>query len=210
MKEKTVKKSDINVEKISNYIKEYFLEHGYAPNIREIGQAIGFSSTNTVIYYLKKLEKKGIIRRTLNKNRAIEYIGEGNQEIKNHLNLVRLPLLGNTAGGKPLLAEENVEEIFSVSPNLFGANDNLFCLKVIGNSMIDVGIDDGDTIVVRSQNNANNGDIVVARTEQGTTVKKIYKEENFIRLQPQNISHLPIFVKEVEVIGKVIAVIKRF
>ena len=205
-----MRKSDKKVEEMGKFIKDYFLENGYAPNVREIGKAMGFSSTSTVSYYLKKLEARNIIRRNGNKNRAIEYLGRDNQWIKSNFTTIKLPLLGNTAGGAPLLAEENIEDIYTFSQNLFGSGENMFCLKVIGNSMKDVGIDDKDTIVVKAQNTANNGEIVVVRTEHGTTVKKIFREEHYIRLQPQNVSHMPMFVKEVEIIGKVIAVIKKF
>lgn len=210
MKVKKIRKSEANVDALLAYIKDYFLQKGYAPNVREMGEALSFSSTSTVVYYLKKLEDRGLIKRDKNKNRAIEYLGEGSQEIRNQFNMVRLPLLGNIAGGAPLLAEENTIETFSVSQNLFGTTQDLFSLKVIGDSMIEVGIDNGDTIVVKIQNTAENGEIVVARTNQGTTVKKFYKEANCFRLQPQNMSHLPIIVNEVEILGKVIAVIKKF
>lgn len=210
MKKNKIKKSDINLKKLLNFIKDYFLAKGYAPNIREMGATLGFSSTSTVVYYLKKLEEKGLIKRDVNKNRAIEYLGDGCQYIKNQYNIVKLPLLGEIAGGIPLLSEENTNDVFAVSQNLFGTTQDIFCLTVKGESMIDVGIGNGDIIVAKIQNTAENGEIVVARTQYGTTIKKFYKENNCFRLQPQNMSFLPIIVDEVEILGKVIAVIKKF
>lgn len=205
-----MKKSETNLTKLLAFIKDYFLSKGYAPNVREMGQNLGVSSTSTVVYYLKKLEQRGFIKRDANKNRAIEYMGDGSQELKNQYTMVKLPHIGKIAGGTPLLAEENLTEIYSVSQNLFGTNQDIFMLTVVGDSMFDIGIDDGDTIVAKIQNTAENGDIVVAKTHNGTTVKKFFKEANCFRLQPQNTSHLPIYVNEVEILGKVIAVIKRF
>lgn len=205
-----MKKSETNLMKLLAYIKNYFLTKGYSPNVREMGQYLDVSSTSTVVYYLKKLEERGFIKREANKNRAIEYIGEGSQELKNQYTMVNLPHIGKIAGGTPLLAEENLLDIYSVSQNLFGTNQDIFMLTVVGDSMIDIGIDDGDTIVAKVQSTAENGDIIVAKIHTGTTVKKFYKEANCYRLQPQNPSHMPIFTNDVEILGKVIAVIKRF
>lgn len=205
-----MKKCSANQEKLLEYIKECYLSRGYAPNIREMCSHLGVNSTCTVVYYLKKLEEKGLIKRENNKNRAITYLGEGRQEIENSYKMVKLPYLGNVAGGIPLLAEENLIDTFSISQNFFGTNQEIFMLKVVGESMIDIGINDGDFVVAKVQNTAENGEIVVARTENGTTVKKYYKESEIIRLQPANPSFLPILVRNVEILGKVIACIKLF
>lgn len=205
-----MKKIDKNLDKLLEFIKSNFLIKGYAPNIREMCDHLGVSSTSTIIYYLKKLEEKKLIRRDYNKNRAIEYLGNEAQMIKNQYSMVKLPFLGRIAGGTPLMAEENLIDIYSVSQNLFGTNQELFMLEVVGDSMIDIGINDGDTIIAKVQNQAENGEIIVARTHLGTTVKKFYKENNCVRLQPQNSSHLPMFLDNVEILGKVIALIKRF
>ncbi|MDD2227253.1 MAG: transcriptional repressor LexA [Clostridia bacterium] len=205
-----MKKIDEKLNKLIEFIRDNFLNKGYAPNVREMCKHLGVKSTSTIVYYLKKLEERGLIKRDFNKNRAIEYLGHDAQMVKNQFNMVKLPLLGRVAGGEPLLAEENLIDIFSVSQNFFGTNQDLFMLEVVGDSMIEIGIDHGDTIVAKIQNYAENGEIVVARTHLGTTVKKFYKENNCFRLQPQNISHLPMYFDEVEILGKVIAFIKRF
>ncbi|MDD3397859.1 MAG: transcriptional repressor LexA [Clostridia bacterium] len=205
-----MKKIEANLNKLLEYIKNNFLSKGYAPNVREMCNYLGVTSTSTVVYYLKKLEEKGLIKRDYNKNRAIEYLGNEAQMIRNQYSMVKLPFVGRIAGGAPLLAEENLIDLYSVSQNLFGTNQDLFMLEVVGDSMTDVGINNGDTIVAKVQNQAENGEIVVARTHLGTTVKKFYKENNCIRLQPQNSSHLPMFLDNVEILGKVIALIKRF
>lgn len=205
-----MKKIDRNLNKLLEFIKNNFLIKGYAPNIREMCNHLSVSSTSTVIYYLKKLEEKGLIRRDYNKNRAIEYLGNEAQIIKNQYSMIKLPFVGRIAGGTPLLAEENLIDLYSVSQNMFGTNQDLFMLEVVGDSMIDIGINDGDTIVAKMQNHAENGEVIVAKTHLGTTVKKFYKENNCIRLQPQNSSHLPMFLNNVEILGKVIASIKRF
>jgi repressor LexA len=205
-----MKKIESNLIKILDFIKNNFLTKGYAPNIREMCAHIGVTSTSTVIYYLKKLEERGLIKRDYNKNRAIEYLGNDAQMVKNQYNMVNLPLVGKIAGGTPILAEENLIEIYSVSQNLFGTNQDIFMLEVVGDSMVDIGINDGDTVVAKVQNHAENGEIVVAKTHLGTTVKKFYKENNCYRLQPQNASHLPMYLDNVEILGKVIASIKRY
>ncbi|MDD2445247.1 MAG: transcriptional repressor LexA [Clostridia bacterium] len=205
-----MKKIEANLIKILDFIKNNFLSKGYAPNIREMCAHIGVTSTSTVIYYLKKLEERGLIKRDYNKNRAIEYLGNDAQMVKNQYSMVNLPLVGKIAGGTPILAEENLVEIYSVSQNLFGTNQEIFMLEVVGDSMADIGINDGDTVVAKVQNHAENGEIVVAKTHLGSTVKKFYKENNGYRLQPQNASHLPMYLDDVEVLGKVIASIKRY
>ena len=205
-----MKKSEENLTKLLKYIKEYFLTKGYAPNIREMCTFLDVKSTCTVSYYLNKLEDRGFIKRTANKNRAIMYLGEDYQMIQNSFNMIKLPHLGNIAGGSPLLAEENLIETFNVSQNLFGTNQDVFMLTVVGDSMKDIGIDHGDYVIAKIQNDAENGEIVVARTERGTTVKQFYREATCIRLQPQNTSHMPMYVNSVEILGKVIACIKRF
>ena len=198
------------LELLYDFIKRNIKEKGFAPNIREMRNAIFVNSTSTVSYYLNKLEKMGLIKRAKNKNRAIFLTGMGDLARKSAVNSIEIPHLGIIAGGEPILAEENAEEVFSVSQNLFGTSEDCFMLKVVGDSMIEAGIDDGDTIVVKVQNHAENGDIVVANTRQGTTVKKFYKEAMCYRLQPCNSSMIPFFERDVEILGKVIACIKRY
>ena len=209
MSNQKIKSSDIKMSVLLKFLKDYYAEKGYPPNVREMGKAMGVKSTSTVIYYLKKLEQKGLIIREMAKTRAITYVKVDPDQVKKEENLVSMPLLGDIVAGYPLLSEENTSEVYYISKNLFGSTEELFCLTVKGESMIDAGMDEGDIVVVKVQNTAQTGDIVVARTEQGTTVKKFYRESNCIRLQPQNVAYMPIITKEVEIIGKVIGIIKK-
>lgn len=209
MSNQKIKSSDIKMSVLLKFLKDYYAEKGYPPNVREMGKAMGVKSTSTVVYYLKKLEQKGLIIREMAKTRAITYVKVDPDQVKKEENLVSMPLLGDIVAGYPLLSEENTSEVYYISKNLFGSTEELFCLTVKGESMIDAGMDEGDIVVVKVQNTAQTGDIVVARTEQGTTVKKFYRESNCIRLQPQNVAYMPIITKEVEIIGKVIGIIKK-
>ncbi len=204
-----MKKSEVNLAKLLTYLKNYQCQHGYTPTYREMQSALNLKSVNTVDYYINKLIERNLIRKNPLKKRAIEIIDE-TKMLKNSMEMVRLPLLGKIAGGQPILAEENLIETYSISKNFFGTDQDLFLLKVVGDSMKDAGISNGDTIIAKVQNTADDGDIVVARVESGTTVKKFYREKNGYRLQPQNSLHFPIYVREVEILGKVIGVIKRF
>lgn len=209
MSNQKVKSSDIKMSVLLKFLKDYYAEKGYPPNVREMGKAMGVKSTSTVVYYLKKLEQKGLIVREMAKTRAITYVKVDPDQVKKEETLVSMPLLGDIVAGYPLLSEENTSEVYYISKNLFGSTEELFCLTVKGESMIDAGMDEGDIVVVKVQNTAQTGDIVVARTEQGTTVKKFYRESNCVRLQPQNVAYMPIITKEVEIIGKVIGIIKK-
>lgn len=208
-KDKKVKIGDIRSSQLLSFMKQYYAEKGFQPSVREMGKAIGVTSTNTVLFYLKRLENKGLISRDPMKKRAITINNMDDMELRKHENMASMPLLGNIVAGYPLLSEENTSEVYYVSKNLFGTSQDLFCLTIKGESMIDAGMEEGDIVVVKVQNTAETGDIVVARTEQGTTVKKFYKEKNCIRLQPQNIAYMPIIAKEVDIIGKVIGIIKK-
>lgn len=204
-----MKKSEINLAKLLTYLKNYQCQHGYTPSYREMEAYLGIKSVNTVDYYLNKLIDRGLIRKNPSKKRAIEIVDE-TKMLKNSMEMVRLPLLGKIAGGQPIMAEENLIETYSISKNFFGTDQDLFLLKVVGDSMKDAGISNGDTIIAKVQNTADDGDIVVARLDSGTTVKKFYREKTGYRLQPQNPLHFPIYTLEVEILGKVIGVIKRF
>ena len=204
-----MKKSEVNLAKLLTYLKNYQCQHGYTPTYREMQSALNLKSVNTVDYYINKLIERNLIRKNPLKKRAIEILDE-TKMLKNSMEMVRLPLLGKIAGGQPILAEENLIETYSISKNFFGTEQDLFLLKVVGDSMKDAGISNGDTIIAKVQNTADDGDIVVAKVESGTTVKKFYREKNGYRLQPQNSLHFPIYVREVEILGKVIGVIKRF
>ncbi len=204
-----MKKSEVNLAKLLTYLKNYQCQHGYTPSYREMQSYLDLKSVNTVDYYINKLIDRGLIRKNPLKKRAIEIVDE-TKMLKNSMEMVRLPLLGKIAGGQPIMAEENLIETYSISKNFFGTDQDLFLLKVVGDSMKDAGISNGDTIIAKVQNTAEDGDIVVARLDSGTTVKKFYRERNGFRLQPQNPLHFPIYTLELEILGKVIGVIKRF
>ncbi|MBU7005187.1 transcriptional repressor LexA [Phosphitispora fastidiosa] len=200
--------SDISERQISilNFIKKELQKRGYPPSVREIGVAVGLSSSSTVHGHLAQLEKKGYIRRDPTKPRAIEVIeGEGNFVRKE---IVNVPIVGRVTAGEPILAVENIEDTFPL-PIEFVNNDNVFILSVRGESMINAGILDGDYVVVRQQSVARNGEIVVALLEDEATVKTFYKEKDYIRLQPENPYMDPIYATDVKILGKVTGVFRR-
>lgn len=189
-------------ESIFKFIKEFLLERGYPPSVREIGAAVGLKSSSTVHGYLNQIEAKGLIKRDPAKPRAIDILGE-----KPWQQTVRVPLVGTVTAGVPILAEENIEDVFSFPTGLLGTRDDSFMLRVQGDSMINVGILDGDYVMVRQQSTAENGDIVVALVdEESATVKRFFKEKKGYRLQPENDNMEPFFEKNVRVLGKVIGV----
>lgn len=204
-----MKKSEVNLAKLLTYLKNYQCQHGYTPSYREMQNYLGLKSVNTVDYYINKLVERDLIRKNPLRKRAIEIVDD-TKMLKNSMEMTRLPLLGKIAGGQPILAEENLIETYAISKNFFGTEQDLFLLKVVGDSMKEGGIANGDTIIVKVQNTAEDGDIVVARVDSGTTVKKFYREKNGYRLQPQNQLYFPIYTHKVEILGKVIGVIKRF
>lgn len=190
---------------ILEYIKQEILNKGYPPAVREICEAVGLKSTSSVHSHLETLEKNGYIRRDPTKPRAIEIIDD-------NFNLTRrevanVPILGKVAAGQPLLAVENIENYFPI-PVEFLPNTDTFMLTVKGESMINVGIFDGDKILVQSQSDARNGDIVVALVEDSATVKTFYKEDGYYRLQPENDTMDPIIVKECSILGKVFGIMR--
>ena len=192
-------------DSIYEYIKDFLMDKGYPPSVREIGKAVGLSSSSTVHAYLRKLEKNGRIHRDPTKPRAIELTEE-----KIWQRTVRVPLVGVVAAGVPITAEENIEEVFNVPTALIGTQDDTFMLKVKGESMINVGILDGDYIFVREQSTANDGEIVVALVgNEEATVKRIFFEKNRVKLQPENDNMDPIYALDVMVLGKVIGVYRH-
>lgn len=197
--------ADQRQQTIFKFMKDFLTEHGYPPSVREIGKAVGLKSSSTVHGYLDKLEENGLIRRDPTKPRAIDLLDE-----KPWDSMVSVPLVGTVAAGVPILAEENVEDVFSLPEGLVGTRDAAFMLRVQGESMINAGIFDGDYILVREQNTAENSDIVVALVNDDTaTVKRFYKEKDCIRLQPENDSMKPFYEKNVTVLGKVIGVYRQ-
>lgn len=193
-------------QQILTYIKSSLREKGYPPSVREIGEAVGLSSSSTVHSHLAKLEEMGYIRRDPTKPRAIEVLDEAPWRQKS---LIPVPLVGRVTAGQPILAVENIEETYPLPAELVG-DDNTFMLTVQGSSMIKAGIFNGDYVLIRSQQTANNGDIIVALIdEEEATVKRFFKEKDYIRLQPENDTMDPIYAKNVSVIGKVIGVFRR-
>jgi len=181
--------------------------HGYPPTVREIGEAVGLSSSSTVHAHLKAIESAGLIRRDAVLTRAIRVVA-GNTEPFKPKRVVSLPLVGRVAAGKPTLAVEDIEDTFPV-PRDFLAGGDGFMLRVKGDSMIDDGIRSGDYVIVRRQNVAENGDTVVAMVEDEATVKRFYKENGRVRLQPANQSLDPMFFDRVEIVGKVVGLVRR-
>ncbi|WJH34081.1 transcriptional repressor LexA [Paenibacillus aurantius] len=192
---------------ILDFIKTEVREKGYPPSVREIGEAVGLASSSTVHGHLERLEKKGLIRRDPTKPRAIELLGEDSEAMFS-FSVARVPLIGKVTAGVPITATENIEDYFPLPMHYVG-DDNVFMLSVIGESMIDAGIHNGDYVIVRQQPNANNGEIVVAMTEDDeATVKTFYKERDHIRLQPENPTMEPILLQNVTILGKVIGIFR--
>ncbi|MGI6493155.1 MAG: transcriptional repressor LexA [Pelotomaculum sp.] len=185
-------------------IKDNLRTKGYPPSVREIGQAVGLSSSSTVHGYLRKLEKMGYLRRDPAKPRAIEVLEQDEPKVE----CVNVPVLGKVAAGAPLLAVENMEDLFPLPAHFIG-NGEFFMLEVKGESMIEAGILNGDMVIVRQQHDADNGDIVVALLEEEATVKRLYKEKDRARLQPENSMMEPIYTDNLQVIGKVIGLIRK-
>ncbi len=182
------------------------LEKGYPPSVREIGAAVGLNSSATVHSHLNSLEKKGFIRRDPTKPRAIEILDDSFQSV---VDAVPVPVVGRVTAGAPILAVENIEDYFPL-PRQVIRDQEVFILQVRGDSMVEAGILDGDYVLVRRQNTADNGDIVVALLGDEATVKTFYKEKTHIRLQPENRSLSPILTQNVIVLGKVIGVFRLF
>ena len=195
---------------ILDVIKQAIAKNGYPPTVREIGAKIGLSSSATTQFHIKKLEEKGYIKKNATKNRTIELLVP-NEYIENDEKIVSVPLLGKVTAGNPIEAIEMPDEFFSIPISLIPSKKEVFTLKVSGESMINVGIYDGDIIIVHRQNTANNGDTVVAMTEENTvTVKTFYKEKDYIRLQPENDYMLPIILPNCTILGKVIGLYRKF
>ena len=191
---------------ILEYIRECVHKFGYPPSVREICKEVGLSSTSTVHGYLNRLESLGYIRRDPTKNRTIELLDEGSWRSKK---IVPLPLVGQVRAGAPILAEECIEDVYPFAADFVG-NDDCFMLTVKGDSMKNAGILEGDIIIVRQQETAENGEIVVALLDDEATVKRYYHEENAIRLQPENEEYNPIYTKNCQILGKVIGLWRKY
>ncbi len=193
---------------VLQFIKDEIRAKGYPPSVREIGEAIGLSSSSTVHGHMARLEEKGFIRRDPTKPRAIEVLGEaGAAPTKRTINV---PVMGRVTAGLPIFAEQNVEDHFPLPADFVRADqEDLFFLTVQGDSMIEAGILDGDYVLVRRQQYSSNGEIVVALIEDEATVKRFYKEHGHIRLQPENRFMDPIIVPSAQILGKVIGLVRR-
>lgn len=192
---------------ILEYIKAEILRVGYPPAVREICEAVHLKSTSSVHSHLETLEKNGYIRRDPTKPRAIEIIDEFFNPTRREM--VQVPMIGEVAAGEPLLAEQNIMDYFPI-PMDYMPNGETFLLKVRGESMINVGIFDGDFVLVQKKPTASNGEIIVALVEDSATVKTFYKEDGYYRLQPENDALDPIIVTQCEILGKVIGVFRFF
>jgi len=192
-------------QEIFDYIRRYGSEHGYPPTVRDIGKAIGLTSSSTVHAHLANLEKVGLLRRDPTKPRALEILVD---KAKQAVAPNGLPVVGQVAAGAPMLAEENIEDYVAV-PGIAGGDEGEFVLRVKGDSMKDAGILEGDHVVVRRTDSATNGEIIVALVDDEATVKRFFKEEDHVRLQPENDALQPILVTDVEVLGRVVGVCRR-
>lgn len=195
---------------ILTFIKKFIVSNGYPPTVREIGEALDVSSPATIHAHLQNLEEKGWIKKQGSKNRAIELLVKNEFEPKNE-NVVEVPLLGKITAGSPIEAIEQPDEYFSLPTYLLPSDKDVFTLKVSGNSMINVGIFDGDIVIVERKNTARNGEIVVAMTDENeVTLKTFYKESNYFRLQPENDTMDPIILNNVTILGKAIGLYRKF
>ena len=202
---------------IYEFIKDFIAQHGYPPSVREVGKAVGLKSASTVHGYMRKLEERGLLSRAARLPRALGLLGEdlsdetpADTADETADDIVRLPLIGTVAAGVPILAEQNVEDVFSLPRSLVGTGDASFMLRVRGDSMINVGIYEGDFVIVREQETAENGEIIVALVDnESATVKRYFREADCIRLQPENDNMRPFYEKNVRILGKVIGVYRK-
>ncbi len=195
---------NVQEKRVFDYLKEQIREKGYPPSIREICAALNFKSTSSVHQYIARLAEKGYIDKGDLKTRAIKIIGDEPT--------ISIPIVGKVAAGEPILAQENIEDYFSIGESFFSQSDlknETFVLKVQGESMINAGINNGDYIIVSKENTARNGQIVVAMIDGNATVKTFYKEKDYVRLQPENDTMEPIIVKDVQIVGKVVGLFRK-
>ena len=198
-------------QEIFDFIRKYSAKYGYPPTVRDIGKAVGLASSSTVHAHLANLEKIGLLRRDPSKPRAIELldraVGSAVESVRGIVRSDGLPLLGSVAAGQPILAEANIEDYVQV-PEIAGGNKGQYLLRIRGDSMKDVGILEGDFVVVHSQNTARDGDVVVALLGEEATVKRFFREEDHIRLQPENASMEPSRSKEAKILGRVVGLLR--
>jgi repressor LexA len=195
-------------QEIFDFIKRYSARYGYPPTVRDIGKAVGLASSSTVHAHLANLEKIGLLRRDPAKPRALELLDRAVEGVRDMVRPSGLPLVGHVAAGQPVLAEENIEDYVDV-PDAAGGEEGEYLLRVRGDSMRDAGILQGDFVVVRPQETAENGEIVVAMVGEEATVKRFFRENDHVRLQPENRSMKPIRSKEVRVLGRVVGLLRK-
>lgn len=193
-------------KEIYEFLKTYTENKGYPPSVREICEAVSLKSTSTVHGHLKRLEKKGLIKRDPTKPRALEIV-ELNSTKREMLNI---PIVGKVTAGLPILATENIEDIFSLPLDFIKHDRELFMLKVTGDSMINAGIREGDLAIIEQTNAALNGEIVVALIENEATIKRFFKEKDSIRLQPENDAMAPIIVDDCSILGKLVGLFRQY
>ena len=194
-------------QEIFDFIKKYSAKYGYPPTVRDIGKAVGLASSSTVHAHLSNLEKIGLLRRDPSKPRALELldraVGSAVDNVRSVVESPGLPVVGAVAAGQPVLAAENIEDYVKV-PAQIGGEDGEFILRVRGDSMVDAGILEGDHVVVRKQETASDGEIVVALVGEEATVKRFFREADHVRLQPENTAYEPIRSKDVQILGRVV------
>ena len=195
---------------ILDFIIEEISAKGYPPSVREIGEAIGLNSPSTVHSHLATLEQKGYIRRDKSKPRALEVTFETEPSSLSFKEMVDVPILGQVSAGLPIFADENLEDTFPMPLSFVHSKENLFMLRVKGESMIEAGIEDGDIVVLRRQETAENGEIVVAMIDDEATLKRIYYEDGHVRLQPENAAMEPIYADEVVILGRLLALFRQY
>lgn len=191
---------------IYEFLKLYIENKGYPPSVREICSAVSLKSTSTVHSYLKKLENNGLIRRDPTKPRALEILGD----TLNKREMLNIPIIGRVTAGVPILATENIEDTFPIPIDYIKHNDELFILRVTGESMINAGINDKDLAIIEKASTAKDGDIVVALIDNEATIKRFFKEKNHIRLQPENDTMEPIIVDNCSILGKLIGLFRAY
>jgi repressor LexA len=193
-------------QEIFDFIKRYSAKYGYPPTVRDIGKAVGLASSSTVHAHLANLERIGLLRRDPTKPRAIELLDRAAAGVRGFVQ-PGLPLVGQVAAGQPILADENIEE-YVQTPQLAGGGEGQYLLKVRGESMKNVGILDGDVVVVRKQDTASDGEIVVALVGEEATVKRFFQEADHVRLQPENDDMEPIRSRDVQILGRVVGLMR--
>jgi repressor LexA len=194
-------------QEIFDFIKRYSASYGYPPTVRDIGKAVGLASSSTVHAHLANLERIGLLRRDPSKPRAIELLDRAAAGVLSIVRPQGLPVVGQVAAGQPVLAEENIEEYIE-TPEFAGGRDGEYLLRVRGESMKDIGIIEGDLVVVRPQETATDGDIVVALVGEDATVKRFFQEADHVRLQPENATMEPIRSRDVRILGKVVGLMR--